>query len=448
MNENLLLIPIETKVREYHGKMLFALAAAERGFSCIIGEQGRLRRAMSYLDNGLFIDKSIADTKREWLAHCQALGNRIVSWDEEGLVFFNRESYCGLRICDQNFMLLDAFFAWGENQATAIHEHTDLDEKKIYITGNPRFDMLRPELRSFYDESVKMLRKRYGRIILINTTFPMANHFQDIEILNKQFIRYPLFRTPGFLKGFIESQHRAFESFKKILPLVAAEYPNHTIIVRPHPSENRDTWREQTASLSNATVEADGNVIEWILAAEVLLHSSCTTGIEAFYLDIPTIGWRNGGDDCFEQPLPNALSLQAYTLEEMMDHVKVAIDKRNGNSMRKNKNACHTAAANISGMEGNLACDRILDVLETLDCRRRKRPWMAKMDRWARDKAADIRMFIETRGRENLSYTRQKFAGLSFTETIETQKRLQAATGRFYGLTISPVCDSCFLIRK
>ena len=448
MSENLLFIPIETKVREYHGKMLFALAAAERGFACIIGEQGRLRRAMSYLDNGRFIDKSIADTKREWLAHCRALGNRLVSWDEEGLVFFNRESYCGLRICEENFMLLDAFFAWGEKQATAIHEHTELDKKKIYVTGNPRFDMLRPELRSFYDEPVKKLRNQYGRIILINTSFPMANHFQDMEILNKQFIRYPLFRTPGFLKGFIDSQHRAFESFKKILPLVAAEYPNHTIIVRPHPSENRDTWREQTTCLSNAAVEADGNVIEWILAAEVLLHSSCTTGIEAFYLDVPAIGWRNGGDDCFEQPLPNALSLQAYTIEEMMEYIKSAIDKHNSNSMRKNVNACQTAAANISGMEGKLACDRILDVLDLLDCRRVKRPLISKMDRWARDKAADIRKFIETRGRENHAYTNQKFTRLSIFEMIETHKRLQATTGRFHDVTISPVCVSCFLIRK
>jgi hypothetical protein len=267
-----------------------------------------------------------------------------------------------------------------------------------------------------------------------------------MTVVRKQFVRYPLYRTPGVLDGFIESQRRAFDAFRRLLPLLAAEFPSHTLVVRPHPSENRDTWRALAKGLKNAVVDAEGNVIEWILAAEVVLHSSCTTGIEAFYLDVPAIGWRNGPDDRFEQPLPNALSLHAFTDGDVMDHVHDAVTRRGGNPMRQDPEAHRIAAENVAGMEGLLACERILEGLDTLDCRRQHRPLTEKLDRWARDKAAEIRHYVETRGSEDLSYDRQKFPGLSQPEVDAVQGRLRAITGRFEGVGITPVCDSCFLV--
>ena len=442
----LLFVPIETKVREFHGKLLFALLAAERGFDCVLGEQRLLRRVLPYLDHGLYIDKSVPDTRREWFGQCRAMGNRLAAWDEEGLVFFDRRSYRELRLCPEAFDLIDGFFAWGDQQSTAIRESDEVDGGKVFVTGNPRFDMLRPEFRQFYDEPVRDLRRRHGRIILMNTGFPLANHFQDMAIVRKQFVRYPMYRTPGVLDAFIESQRTAFAAFKRMVPRLAAEFPDHTILVRPHPSENRDAWRTLANGLQNVVVNAEGNVIEWILAAEVVLHSSCTTGIEAFYLDVPAVGWRNGPDDRFEQPLPTALSLNASTDGEMLGHVRAAVTRRAGNPLRKDAEARRIASENVTGMEGPLACERILDGLETLDCRRRRRPMAAKLDRWARDKAADLRKFVENRGREDRSYAYQKFPGLSLAEVESAQGRLRTVTGRFGGVNVAQVSDSCFLV--
>ena len=41
--------------------------------------------------------------------------------------------------------------------------------------GNPRFDLLRPELRGLYDDEVAKLRTRFGRFILINGNFANVN---------------------------------------------------------------------------------------------------------------------------------------------------------------------------------------------------------------------------------------------------------------------------------
>jgi surface carbohydrate biosynthesis protein len=442
----LIFVPIETKVREFHGKLLFALLAAERGFDCVLGEQQRLRRLLPYLDRGLYIDKSVPDTRREWFAQCRAMGNRLAAWDEEGLVFFDRKAYRELRLCAEAFALIDGFFAWGDQQAAAIRESAEVDGGKVFVTGNPRFDMLRPEFRRFYDGPVRELKRRHGRTILMNTGFPLANHFQDMAVVRKQFVRYPMYRTPGTLDAFIESQRTAFAAFKRLLPRLAAEFPDHTVLVRPHPSENRDTWRDLAEGLKNVVVNAEGNVIEWILAAEVVLHSSCTTGIEAFYLDVPAVGWRNGQDDRFEQPLPNSLSLTASTDGEMLGHVRAAVTRRTGNPLRNDAATLRIASENVAGMEGPLACERILDGLETLDCRRHHRPLAAKVDRWARDKAADLRKFVETRGREDRSYAHQKFPGLSLPEVEDAKSRLSAVTGRFGSVRATLLEDACFLV--
>jgi surface carbohydrate biosynthesis protein len=444
----LIFVPIETKVREFHGKLLFALLAAERGFACVLGEQQALRRALPYLDHGLYIDKSVPDTRKEWFRQCRGLGNRLAAWDEEGLVFFDRRSYRELRLCPEAFELIDGFFAWGGEQAAAIRESGTVDGGKVRVTGNPRFDLLRPELRPFFDGPVRELKRRHGRIILVNTGFALANHFQDMAIVRRQFVRYPMYRTPGVLDAFIDSQRAAFAAFKRLLPRLAAEFPGHTVLVRPHPSENRDTWRELARGLANVVVNAEGNVVEWILASEVVLHSSCTTGIESFYLDVPAVGWRNGPGDRFEQPLPNALSLNAYTDAEALGHVHAAVASPGGNPLRRDAAACRTAAENVDAMDGPLACDRILDGLGALDCRRRRRPLAAKLDRRARDAAADLRKFIETGGREDRSYARQKFPGLSLPEVQEARSRLSAVTGRFGGVRVSPVRDGCFLVER
>ena len=47
----------------------------------------------------------------------------------------------------------------------------------IHVTGNPRSDMLRPELRSFYEPEAEEIRKTYGNFILVNTNFNHVNAF-------------------------------------------------------------------------------------------------------------------------------------------------------------------------------------------------------------------------------------------------------------------------------
>ena len=99
----ILFVPVETKVREYHGKLLLSLVAAEKGFRVILGGQRDLTESAHLHKLGIYLDKSIALTKKKWTRWCKKLGLIIVANDEEGLVYFDNEIYHELRVDPEAF---------------------------------------------------------------------------------------------------------------------------------------------------------------------------------------------------------------------------------------------------------------------------------------------------------------------------------------------------------
>ena len=58
-----------------------------------------------------------------------------------------------------------------------------------------------------------------------------------------------------------------------MVPEVGSKLPDRTLIVRPHPNERSEPWIAAAAGHDNIEVVHDGNVIPWLLAADVLLHN-------------------------------------------------------------------------------------------------------------------------------------------------------------------------------
>jgi hypothetical protein len=55
-----------------------------------------------------------------------------------------------------------------------------------------------------------------------------------------------------------------------------------TIVLRPHPSERIETWEKAFTGLERVHVERGGSHLPWTLACDILVHTGCTTGMEAF----------------------------------------------------------------------------------------------------------------------------------------------------------------------
>ncbi len=445
-----LLLPVEVKVREFHAKVLQAVVAAEHGFDVVLGEQNALQRGLDLLPRGIVIDKSVDRSKAPIFRRAVSFGDRLASWCEEGLVYRDRDTYLHERVHLESLAQVDRFFAWGDVQQADILRKAPDAASKILVTGHPRFDLLRPDVRAVHDPDVADLRRRFGRYILVATNFSRFNHFMGYDFWIEALQRRGTIATPEQLaffhrwRDYIEVLYRAFVA---VIPVLRRAFPDHTIVVRPHPSENHERWRQEAAWLDRVAVVFEGSAIPWIAGCDAMIHNSCTTGVEAYLLHRPTIAYRPVTDEVLDSHLPHALSEQAATGDDLVARITAALA---GNA-RVPSGAAAEAARYIAAIDGPLAAERVVSGLAALNIAPHDyRPGARVYARVAFDRVRETVAPLVRRWRMGSGYAaygKQKFPGIALGEVTEFVARLDAVTGRFGDVRVTPLpVPSCFRI--
>ena len=441
-----LLIPVENQVRELDPKLLLACIAAKRGFPSVIGSHREIDFRIASFSQSLYLCKSFTISNLKMFRIIHKLGHQIVSWDEEALVHLPAEMYFSRRLSPLTMKYLSHLFAWGEDNAELWRQYPELPVGlTIHITGNPRNDMLRPEMHAFYEREVDEIRNLYGEFILINTNFnhvnsfsPVQNLFQPVKKLGDEAVFGKAARgmTREYAEGFRDHKTAIFEDFQRLIPLLEKEFPSYTIVVRPHPTESQDIYKRIAAQCQRVRVTNEGNVVPWLMATRALIHNGCTTGVEAFIMGVPAISFRATVNDFYDHGfyrLPNLLSHQCFDLEELSITLEKILagelDAANGEE-RKALVEHHLAAT-----EGPLACERIIGVLEEImkDGPERAKP--ALPDRVGGWWIANGRRFIKRAkaylpGPHNRpKFQRHRFPGISLGELHDRLRRFQNLLG-------------------
>lgn len=171
-----ILLPVETFNREFDGKLLLALHAAERGWQAIIGERRTLHRQILSMDRSVYFSKGFRSSNRKMFQTISRLGHSIVALDEESLVPFSDEMML-MKMDKSVLQNLQIAFVWGSDNVRLYRQVEELKDKPIIPTGNPRIDMMRPELRGYFEKAIASITERYGHFVLFNSNFSAANHF-------------------------------------------------------------------------------------------------------------------------------------------------------------------------------------------------------------------------------------------------------------------------------
>lgn len=359
-----LLLPCETRSRELDAKLLLGVVAAVRGITSVVGSKKTMDLHLSRYPDGLYIGKSVTARSRHNLMLAERCGHRVVLWDEEGLVWASREVYWRTKVDGSTLNTPELMLAWGEENAEAWREHPEYGGGSIIATGNPRADLLRPEFTPFFDKEKKEISDKYGKFILINTNFSRVNHVQPRQNRHLKWLREN--RPDDPRGGFATHKHALFQAFLEMLPRLSEALPEVRFVMRPHPSERLETWRELADGLKNVTVAHSGNVVAWLLAADGLIHNGCTTAVEGFQLGRASLAWMPARSPRYDHPLPNGLSIQADRMEDLLEWV------RSCNSDPAGAFAAQATQTRRALMERNvaagpgIACDRILDALEPI----------------------------------------------------------------------------------
>lgn len=367
MNMRCLILPCETRVREFDAKLLLGVAAAARGIVSIVGSKKPIDLNLCDYPPGVYIGKSLTDRSYTSLAMAPVCGHRLAVWDEEGMVWASREVYWRTKVDGATLNLPELLIAWGEDNAAAWREHPDYKGVPVSVAGNPRTDLLQPALRDYFAEEVTNIRREQGSFVLINTNFSRVNHMQPRQNRHLKWLREQRPNDPR--GGFARHKFDLFNAFCHMLPALARALPDTRFVIRPHPSEAQSVWEELARDLPNVTVNRQGNVTAWLIAADAVIHNGCTTAVEAFVLGCPALAYMPVRSPDYDHPLPNGVSLQCDDLNTLIDQVRECRQDRAAMFARQSGDQSHRnlMARSIAGYDQvTMACERIFQALQPL----------------------------------------------------------------------------------
>tara|TARA_B100000676_G_scaffold302056_1_gene350168 strand:- start:2960 stop:4312 length:1353 start_codon:yes stop_codon:yes gene_type:complete len=360
-----LYLPIEIWSREFHAKTLLALYGASNGWSVVIGPKSEMHRRLPRLPRGVVLQFGFHKNYAAEMKRLRSCGHKVVAADEEGLVTLSPEHYKRYRVSGKTLEQCDKCFCWGDVHAQMIREVDPSVDSKLHITGNPRMDLLRPSFRDLVESEAAGLRDQYGRFILLNGNFGSYNHAMGIDYTWKSIESKGWASTPkdkDFHHRRVELQGRFFKAFHSVLPKIATE--ERKVVVRPHPSESLVPWEELSeAHPGKIIVAREGNVIPWLQASEAVLHNGCTTAVEAFFLDRPVIAFRPEKNLELETELPNHISIQVSTEEDLL----ALLEKVTEEDSKSREERIEYARKFLVAGDGPFSSERMIDALPEVE---------------------------------------------------------------------------------
>lgn len=444
-----LLIPIETAAREFDGKLLLALTARERGWNVFLGSQGAMRQRSADLPKGVYLSKSARRTNKKHFSRMRADGHRIAVLDEEVLIRESDAIY-GMKHEMGAFDDVGLVLAWGDDSRKCLQDLPQLKNVEVVATGNPRIDMLSNRLRDYYSDGVAQIKSQHGDYVLFNSNFANVNHFISGHTRFKLASWVSKSQYAELIKDVRAHKTSLMEAFVSLLPDLARKIAPKKLIIRPHPSESDEIWKRAIKDIENAEVVFQGSVVPWILGAETVVHSGCTTAVEATIMGVPCVSLSP-----FPEPginLPDALSLRCSTgtgVIEAVDNLLRGQQKFNPASPANNA----LLADYIVNDAREMSCCRILNLLE----RKFYDPPFAfesggshKADIPVREqlKQTAKRLILKTwLGRYSRSYSERKFPELN-EEFVEKQIGVfQRVLDDFESVKLEKVAKNVFRLR-
>lgn len=442
MSLRTVVLPIETKVREYHGKLWLGLNLAQRGYKVVLGPAVEVRAALDIIQPDIYATVKTRDKNIDNLQKLQSAGVRICVLPTEGQWAggtMDRFTYKK----DEVFEYVDCYFVWGTAYRTVLEESVNRSLDCVYVTGNPRFDLLSEPLDMIYDARAESLRDEYGEYVLFNTNFNTANPYD--RVLNERSQEWidpdglnpeEQIRESKILHSFIHAVYSLQES----------SYEGD-IILRPHPGEDHDTYEREFDWLSDVHVEHYGDVRSWIRGAKAVIHHNCTTGIESALLSSPVISYNPHGVKEYGMDIPRKVS-DIVTNEENLIN-KIIDSEASTERLMESASKQELLGQYLSNTGGNGA-EKVCNVVETLDLSSEKsweqfRPTTSERLKWrvkasmVSDEATYIyRQLTGGIGDAAIGKTDQKFPGLKSSELKSDIKLFRDVTN-ISGVDVSPV---------
>jgi surface carbohydrate biosynthesis protein len=299
MSRGIVYLLVEESAREMQARVLVAIHAARHGHDVVIGPQWALIEQARRLPAGVMLFKGNNAIQVNAMARARAAGHAVASIEEEILGLIDEGRIVATydpRVGRHCALIL----AQGEFQRACLERRDPGLAGKVVVTGNPRLDLLRAPLDASARRAAARIRESRGPFILVNSNYSSINPARGDALTGFQ----------GWVQaGFADRESKADidyflsycdwerENLHALLGFLGAAVEGglaERIVLRPHPAENTQRWRDGLAGDRRIEIVEDGDHLSWIAASAALVHTSCTTGFEAAMLGTPSLNIVTG----------------------------------------------------------------------------------------------------------------------------------------------------------
>lgn len=364
-------IIVETVAREMDSTLLFTSELIDKGFKVVIMSQLSANKFLFSSPAGVVIDKGYGDNHQNFFLKLKQSGHRIIVNRSEPIVYNKiRLNFEFKSFKHDPSYLVDKFFSIGNDYRDDLISN-GLDESKIVITGNPRFNLLNKTNRIYLINRFKQQNFKFNNYILFVGNFPNLikgithssdDMFEPVDFIRDNSLTDEELILENDLRGY---RTRVFASMLNLIKYLLNEFPDIDLVYRPHPSEDKTRLKKIFFGYKNFHIIYEGTAAEWIYGALASIQHNCTTGIEAFILDKPSIYFSKIESEIFDNAEVKDLSFNINTEEGVVNFIESRLSLGSNNYYEKEftDKANSTLIKYISYLEANQSIKKMTNVI-------------------------------------------------------------------------------------
>jgi surface carbohydrate biosynthesis protein len=304
MISSIVYLPVELKHRELDARLMTAAHLLEAGVSVVLGQQWAIFQNFPAWPPGLILFKTVNDIQARSMKNFQIMEHVVAATDEEVLTCV--KSFC-VAFSPRAAEHCDVFYAQSELHKTDVENRFPNMQGKVVVTGNPRIEMTSRLGRQAFQAEADEIRRQTGPFVLLNANYSGIN-----SVWGSTESVYKVILGAGLLNA---DDPNAVETFKswmnweeitrrdmiRFLVWAAENIRDRKIVIRPHPGERVEFWQDLVNDHPNVLVVPKSPHIPWIMASDLVVHTGCTTGLEAALLEKPALNIQSAPDPLGER---------------------------------------------------------------------------------------------------------------------------------------------------
>ena len=264
----------ELKGRDLESRLLIASHLLSKGYAVVVGQVWALVANAKANRNlpGVYLFCTSNQAQASVMNWVTDGGHMVVASDEEALPLIDplvNVSEDTLKVCKE-------FFVDSEDHREKLSTAFPKFAKKLRVTGPPRLEAIK---------SADIKPAGGQPYVLFNTGFGLVNSLWGDVHAALSALQSGADISPEEARIRLEVEQAGAEGFKA---LIRATAPLVRVVIRPHPSERAQMWRDEFPQVE--VVEGSPS-LPWIKGARLVVHANSTTGLEAAMLNVPAINF-------------------------------------------------------------------------------------------------------------------------------------------------------------